>query len=211
MTDREAFMGLKDELTVCQACPLFETRERLVMDDFKEGAQIMLLGEAPGGHEATQSGRPFSGQAGKILDDLLLNVGLTRDQVYLTNLVKCRPTQASLKPRYGNYKNRKPKPGEIKACAPYALREIELIRPTLVVTLGAVPFSFFYPGKVSMSQVHGRLYRHEKTGTLLFSLYHPASLIYRPTLKDVYQADLAYLARLIALGGKINHERICHI
>lgn len=154
---------------------------------------IMMIGEAPGEHEVLQ-GRPFVGKAGKNLDAFLDVVGLSRDDIYITNAVKIRPTKTSLK---GRLSNRPPTRLEQARFAPWLLEELDLVAPKIVVTLGNTPLRALLGQGVVIGDYHGRL-----TETMLcnklFALYHPAAVIYNRSLMDTYQKDLLMLKALVS-------------
>ena len=162
-----------------------------VFGEGKQGAQLMLVGEAPGKEETIQN-RPFVGKAGKILDTFLEGVQLKRAELYITNAVKYRPYK--LNPRTGGKSNRTPGRKEIAFCNAFLLQELREIAPKLVVTLGNVPL-FAVTGRAEISSMHGKL--HDISGLLLFPLYHPASIIYNPSLLEVYNADMVKLKEIV--------------
>ncbi len=203
---------LHQNIAHCQRCHLCQTRVKAVLDHLPaKPVRLMLLGEAPGGHEATVSGEPFSGQAGEILQAFLDKIALSREALYVTNLVKCRPTQTSKRPRYGKYANRKPKKDEIAICAPYVVKEIELIRPSLLVSLGKTPTEWIFQKSVVMARVHGNLYYKETWDVFVYVMYHPASLLYNRSLQEAYEKDMAQLKVLLQKEGISRYENFCHI
>ena len=157
-------------------------------------AQLMLIGEAPGAKE-TELRRPFVGAAGKNLDEFLCVIKKDRPDIYISNIVKFRPYKVH--PTRGTKSNRPPKSGEIKLCLPYLLREIEVIAPKIVVTLGNTALKSVLGDKnITIGSCHGTLIPFsESTG--VFALYHPASIIYNRSLKEVYSADLNHLYELL--------------
>ena len=163
----------------------------IVFGEGPRGAKLMLIGEAPGQQEALM-GRPFVGRAGKNLDGYIEATGLDRSEMYVTNTVKFRPTRIS---PAGRTVNRTPTQEEISLFLPFLLREIELASPGVIVTLGNVPLRALTGGKLAIGEVHGCA--TELSGRRLFPMYHPASLIYNPSLKPVYAADMAKLALVI--------------
>lgn len=165
------------------------TLPRLVMGEGPLGATVMLVGEAPGGQEE-QAGRPFVGKAGQNLNRFLELAGLAREEVYITNAVKFRPTRVGKTGRIGN---RPPTSGEIARFQPWLLREIRLIRPRIIVTLGNVPLRAVTGKALTIGQVHGTVLEDLVEGTQVFALYHPASIIYNRALADVYEADVRKL------------------
>ena len=174
----------------CEGCTLFETRTKVVFNGVPAAKPLILLGEAPGGHEDTVSGVPFSGQAGQDLTNFLEGVSIDRDKCYITNAVKCRPTKPSKRPRYGNFANRKPTAGEIKCCHHFLEEEIDVLGSQIIVTLGIVPLQVFSK-KLQLKEVHGTPIAYEDK--IIFPLYHPASVIYNSSLKETYEEDLRKL------------------
>ncbi len=171
------------EVCTCLKCALAKTRQRAVPGEGPLDAELMFAGEAPGWHE-NQQGRPFVGPAGQFLEELLRSIGLTRQQVYITNVVKCRPPQ-----------NRDPLPIEIEACADYLDRQLALIRPLVVVTLGRYSMAKFFPG-ATISRIHGTARRlvHPAAGPLTaFAMYHPAAALHQPSLRAVVEQDMLKL------------------
>ncbi len=168
-----------------------------------DGPDIMLIGEAPGEQEALQ-GRPFVGKAGRNLDGFLDVVGLKRADIYISNVVKIRPTKASEK---GRLSNRPPNKEELALFTPYLYEEILLVRPRIIVTLGNVALKALAGSRAVIGTMHGVpaevTVTHEKqTETVkLFPLYHPASIIYNRALQEVYQADLLALKEWLAAFG----------
>lgn len=143
----------------------------------------MFIGEAPGYHEDRQ-GKPFVGPAGKFLDELLASIDLKREDVFIANVVKCRPPN-----------NRDPQPAEISACDPFLQRQIRAIQPKVVVTLGRFSMAKFFPGE-SISRIHGRARR--QGGVIYFPLYHPAAALHQPALRRTIEEDFRKLPDLIA-------------
>ncbi len=160
----------------------------LVHGEGRPGARVMLVGEAPGEQETLQQ-RPFVGKAGKNLDEFLALSGIDRAELYVSNAVKFRPTKLSAA---GRVVNRPPNQEEVKLFLPWLKREIALVSPELVVSLGNVPLrALLGPGHV-IGDVHGRFL--EADGVRLYPMYHPASLIYNPALRPVYAEDIGRLA-----------------
>ncbi len=151
-------------------------------------AEIMFVGEAPGRQEDLK-GEPFVGAAGKFLDELLASIGLSRDEIYITNVVKSRPASG---PPPG--RNRAPSPEEIEACAPWLIEQIEIIKPRLIVTLGRIALEHFLPGR-KIASVHGR--PQALDGVTVLPLYHPAMALYRRDWTAVLKRDFRQIARLV--------------
>ena len=164
-----------DDVLKCPRCDLSLARNNVVIGSGPMDAKILLLGEAPGRNEDKQ-GKPFVGAAGKVLNGVLEDAGISRDTVYITNAVKCRPP-----------KNRVPKKEEIEACSPYLKKQLEVIAPRFVVLLGKTAAETFLGRKVSMAEEHGKPFLHE--GMTVMITYHPAAIIYNRKLKEAIEAD----------------------
>ena len=157
--------------------------------------KLMLIGEAPGEQE-TLMGRPFVGKAGKNLDHFLELAGMRREEIYISNAVKIRPTKTG---KTGRISNRPPTKEEIALFRPWLLREIDLVAPQVIATLGNVPlFAVTGNKRLTIGEAHGRVMEAGETGRRLFALYHPASLIYNRALEPVYEQDVRALAAWIA-------------
>lgn len=152
--------------------------------------RLMLIGEAPGEQETLQ-GRPFVGKAGKNLDRFLELAQLKREEIYISNAVKLRPTKVG---KSGRVSNRPPTTEEIALFRPWLMKEIAMVRPAMIATLGNVPLRAVTASKETIGQVHGRVIPAGEMGLPLFALYHPASLIYNRSLEGVYEADVRMLA-----------------
>ncbi len=163
-------------------------RKLLVFGEGRVGAPVMMIGEAPGEQESLQ-GRPFVGKAGKNLDAFLEQAGMDRASLYVTNVVKFRPTRRS---EAGRVVNRPPTQEEIKLFLPWLLKEIELVDPRYIITLGNVPLKALTGRGSGIGDMHGRFI--EWQGRRLFAMYHPASVIYNPGLKAVYSRDIVAFA-----------------
>lgn len=165
-------------------------KKALVYGEGDVHARLMLIGEAPGEQEAIQ-GRPFVGRAGKNLDMFIESTGLARKDMYITNVVKFRPSRIS--PR-GRTVNRTPNREEIALCRPFLMREIERVNPEIIVTLGNVPLTALMGAQCAIGQAHGRII--EKDNMRIYPMYHPAAIIYNRSLQEVFAADMAKLAGL---------------
>jgi len=174
-------------MLTCQECGLAKGRTRVVPGEGPEPAEIMFIGEAPGFHEDRQ-GRPFVGPAGQFLEELLGLVGLRRDQVYIGNVVKCRPPN-----------NRDPLPTEIAACKHWLDAQIRLVNPQIIVTLGRYSMARWFPGQ-SISKVHGRPV--ERDGVLIFPMYHPAAALHQNSLRAAIEEDMRKLPDLLEKVGQ---------
>lgn len=173
---------LHQEILSCNKCPLFEQRTQAVPGEGSSSAQLMFVGEAPGFQEDLQ-GRPFVGPAGRLLDKLLNSVGLHRDDVFITNVVKCRPPH-----------NRDPFPGEITACSHFLEQQTALIQPKIVVPLGRHALANWFPGE-SISKVRAK--PRQMNGSTILPLYHPAAALHNPALRETVQHDFQEVARLL--------------
>ena len=169
----------------CTGCPLHRGRTNAVPGEGSPAAELMFIGEGPGFHEDRQ-GRPFVGPAGQLLEGLLASIGTNREDVFIANMVKCRPPD-----------NRDPEPGEISACSKYLERQIELVNPKLIVTLGRFSLGRFFPGE-SVTRARGKL-RH-KDGRNIFPVLHPAAALRRPELRKTLVDDFRAIAGLLEAG-----------
>ena len=181
------------EVAGCTKCRLAEGRTQVVFGVGDPNADLMFVGEAPGYHE-DQQGKPFVGQAGKLLDKLLAGIGLARDQVYVANVLKCRPPG-----------NRDPQPDEIEACESHLFRQISLIEPKVVATLGNFATKLLSGKPTGITRVHGAEQETRLGGrrVLLYPLYHPAAALYTPAMLKVLEEDFS---RLPALLGRAVEE-----
>ena len=175
------------EVSGCTKCRLAQGRTQVVFGVGDPSADLMFVGEAPGFHE-DQQGKPFVGQAGKLLDKLLAGIGLERDQVYVANVLKCRPPG-----------NRDPQPDEIEACEGHLFRQISLIEPKVVATLGNFATKLLSGKPTGITRVHGAEQEATLGGrrVLLYPLYHPAAALYTPAMLKVLEADFARLPELL--------------
>ena len=165
----------------------------LVFGEGPQNPKLMLIGEAPGEQESLQ-GRPFVGKAGKNLDHFLELVGLVRGEIYISNVVKFRPTQTGAT---GRLSNRPPTKEEIALFRPWLMAEIARVNPGVIATLGNVPLQAVTNSRLTIGEAHGQLMTAGETGRPLFALYHPASLIYNRTLAPVYEQDVRKLAEIL--------------
>jgi uracil-DNA glycosylase len=175
--------ALREEASVCTKCRLAQTRTQVVFGVGNPNADLMFVGEAPGFHE-DQQGFPFVGQAGKLLDKLLAGIGLMRADVYIANVLKCRPPG-----------NRDPMPDEKEACEPYLFRQIALIEPRVVATLGNHATKQLTGKDIGITRVHGKEQDVTLGGRrlLLYPLYHPAAALYTPAMLNVLEEDFRRL------------------
>ena len=172
-----------EEVTGCPLCELSRSRNHAVPGEGNIHSRIMFIGEGPGWHE-DQQGRPFVGNAGKFLNELLAKAGLEREDVFITNVVKCRPPG-----------NRDPLPDEIAACSTYLERQMKAIDPDVVVTLGRFSMAKFFPGE-RISRIHGQA---KKIGRrLVVPMYHPAAALHQAALRGAIEDDFAKLPKMLA-------------
>ena len=179
--------SLNNEIKNCTDCELSIQRTKVVPGEGPENASILFIGEAPGWNE-DQQGRPFIGAAGQFLDQLLASIGLDRQKVFIANVVKCRPPE-----------NRDPLPGEIQACRKWLDRQIEVIQPKMIVTLGRYSMVRFFPGE-AISKIHGK--PRKKDGIIYFPMYHPAAALHQGGLREVLKADMQKIPELLGQMGK---------
>lgn len=190
---------LREAVRSCRNCDLALTRNNVVCGNRDQGCGIFLAGEAPGGDEDL-TGQPFTGQAGRELEEFLSILNLSRQDVYIGNVVKCRPTKPSTRGRYGDYANRKPLVKEINACANWFDEEIRLVNPKIIVTLGGVPLSRILGRTVRVGDYRGKAIFSRRYGCHLFPLFHPASVIYDRSKKDIYVQDLVKLKEFLSVA-----------
>ena len=183
MNAEETLAKIAKEVSVCTKCDLHRSRKKAVPGEGPTHAEIMFIGEGPGFHENEQ-GRPFVGASGKFLDELLAQAGVTRADVWITNVVKCRPPQ-----------NRDPLPDEIETCTSnYLDRQIEIVGPSIIVTLGRFSMGKFFKG-AKISQIHGKM---QKVGDhFVIAMFHPAAALHQAALKPAIMADFAKLPELL--------------
>jgi DNA polymerase len=178
---------IEREIRSCKKCALWHTKTDYVPGEGSKDAEIMFIGEAPGREEDLQ-GRPFVGNAGKLLTEMIENIlGLKRGDVFIANILKCRPPN-----------NRDPLPEEVEACSPYLLRQLEVIKPSVVVCLGRYSANFIFnlfgikfPG---ISRVRGEV--KEVGGIRIIAIYHPAAVLYRPQLRDAFEKDFRRITEI---------------
>ncbi|MFN2468765.1 MAG: uracil-DNA glycosylase [Gaiellaceae bacterium] len=187
MPDPAALAAYEDATLACTRCRLAQTRTQVVFGSGDPCADLMFVGEAPGFHE-DRLGLPFVGQAGKLLDRLLGEIGLSRADVYIANTLKCRPPG-----------NRDPVPDEIEACERHLFRQIELIEPRVVATLGNFATKLLSGKQHGITRVHGQEQETTLGGrrVLLYPLYHPAAALYTPRMLQVLQQDFARIPGLL--------------
>jgi len=187
LTRRAELERRSAEWAGCTRCPLSESRTQVVIGSGDADADLMFVGEAPGFHEDKQ-GVPFVGQAGQLLESLLEEIGLTRERVFIANVLKCRPPG-----------NRDPLPGEIEACQGHLFTQIQLIRPVVICTLGNFATKLLSGQPHGITRVHGRAQPRRIAGVdlVLYPIFHPAAALYTPAMMDTLRADFAKLPELL--------------
>jgi DNA polymerase len=183
---------LYEEMRDCQKCSLCQGRTNLVFGAGNEKAEIVFVGEAPGYYE-DKEGKPFVGQAGKVLDKLLDSIGLKREDVYIANVLKCRPPE-----------NRDPLPEEIQTCKPYLFKQIEIIKPRVVCTLGNFATQTILEKKVGITKVRGKPL--EVKNFFIFPLFHPAAALHQNWVLEPLKEDFRKLKEFLASGVEVKPE-----
>ncbi|HEY6287391.1 MAG TPA: uracil-DNA glycosylase [Ktedonobacteraceae bacterium] len=183
MSTEEILDEVAAEVSTCTKCDLCKGRTKAVPGEGNQHARIMFIGEGPGYHEDTQ-GRPFVGPAGQFLVELLASINLKRTDVFITNVVKCRPPG-----------NRDPLPAEINACNDYLERQIAAIDPQVIVTLGRFSMAKFFGGE-KISSIHGRARKID--GRICIAMYHPAAGLHQQSLKDTIRSDFKKIPQIMA-------------
>ncbi len=188
---REALKAVYEEARGCVRCPLHQTRNTVVFGAGHADADLMFVGEAPGANE-DRMGLPFVGQAGKLLDKLLAEIGLERKQVWICNVLKCRPPD-----------NRDPHPNEIESCQGYLRSQVDLIEPVAICTLGNFSTKLLRADSTGISRLHGRpeVRIIGSRAVRLYPLYHPAAALYTPSTLETLRADFHRIPELLALGA----------
>jgi DNA polymerase len=188
---REQLKAVYEQAKGCTRCPLHQTRTTVVFGSGNADADLMFIGEAPGANEDKQ-GIPFVGQAGKLLDKLLGEIGLDRRQVFVVNTVKCRPPN-----------NRDPHPNEIESCNGYLRSQVELIQPTVICTLGNFSTKLLRGDNTGISRLHGQpeVRTIGARAIRLYPLYHPAAALYTPSTLEILRTDFHRIPELLALGA----------
>jgi uracil-DNA glycosylase family 4 len=188
-----ALTQLCEEIVACQDCELAQYRTKVVPGEGAEDADLLFIGEAPGWHE-DQQGRPFVGPAGQFLDQLLASIGLRREEVYIANVIKCRPPQ-----------NRDPLPAEIQSCGKWLDRQIEIIQPQMIITLGRYSLARYFPNQ-SISKIHGK---PRKSGDVVYyPMYHPAAALHQGSLRRIIEADMLKIPQILAQGKDLPQDEV---
>ena len=193
MNAEETLAQIALEVSTCQDCALHQTRNKTVPGAGPASSDIMFIGEGPGFHENEQ-GLPFVGAAGKFLDELLAQANLVRADVWIGNVVKCRPPS-----------NRDPQPDELTACARYLDRQIEAIDPRIIVTLGRFSMGKYFPG-ARIGAIHGQMRRIGDR--YIIAMYHPAAALHQGNLKPVIKADFAQLPELLKQASQMLEQEV---
>ncbi len=185
---RERLVEVYEEAAACIRCPLAETRTKVVFGAGNADAELMFVGEAPGAEEDRQ-GLPFVGRAGQLLGELLAGIGMSRQDVFIANVLKCRPPG-----------NRDPQPLEIEACRPYLFEQVRLIQPKVVCTLGNFATKLLSGNPAGITRVRGTPQVHELGGQAVFllPLFHPAAALRTPAVKETLRRDFETLPKLLA-------------
>ncbi len=191
MSTEEILKEVAAEVSVCTKCDLCKGRTKAVPGEGNPHAQVMFIGEGPGFHEDKQ-GRPFVGPAGQFLEELLASINLKRADVFITNVVKCRPPG-----------NRDPLPAEIDACNGYLDRQIAAINPQVIVTLGRFSMAKFFGGE-KISTIHGRARKVD--GRMCIAMYHPAAGLHQQSLKESIRTDFKKIPQVIAEAERLAAE-----
>ncbi len=181
--------SLQEEVLACKKCPLARTRTKVVFGDGNDSAEVMFIGEAPGYYE-DQQGKPFVGAAGQLLDKLLSSIGFGREDVYIANVLKCRPPQ-----------NRDPASEEIETCKPFLLKQIEIIKPKVLCTLGNFATRLIMNKSVNISRVHGQKFTDQ--GFVIFPIFHPAAALHATTNLSALEFDFQRLKTVLEEGVEI--------
>ncbi len=184
---------LAEEISKCTRCGLHRGRTNVVPGEGPEHADILLIGEAPGFHE-DQQGRPFVGSAGKFLEELLESIGLARTDVFIANVIKCRPP-----------KNRDPLPEEIESCRPFLDRQVELLKPKVIVTLGRFSMARAFPN-ARISRTHGQPRKID--GVVYYPMYHPAAALHQPSLRQVIAEDMKRIPELLRQAAQMDESTL---
>jgi uracil-DNA glycosylase family 4 len=191
MSSEELLKEVAVEVSTCSKCNLCKGRTKAVPGEGSLSAKVLFIGEGPGFHEDRQ-GRPFVGPAGQFLEELLESINLRRSDVFITNVVKCRPPN-----------NRDPLPEEIAACNEYLDRQIAVLKPRVIVTLGRFSMAKFF-GNEKISAIHGRA--RKKDGYICIAMYHPAAGLHQNSLKDVIREDFKKIPLVIAEAERMAAE-----
>lgn len=186
ISQKKSWQELKQKITKCELCELHKTRTQIVFGVGNIKADLLLIGEAPGANEDLK-GEPFVGRAGMLLNEMLKSIGLKRENVYIANILKCRPPN-----------NRDPLPVEVKTCTSYLLQQIDLIKPKLIVAVGRIAAQFLLNTTESMSHLRGGSYKFGPNDTPLLVTYHPAYLLRSPREKSKAYTDMLLIKKMLS-------------
>ena len=181
--EKESLQKLKKEVERCKRCPLFRTRTHIVFGEGNEDAEIMFVGEAPG-REEDLSGKPFIGRAGKLMDGVFEKIGLRRKDIYIANCIKCRPPE-----------NRNPKPEELLMCLPYLEKQVEIIKPKIIICLGKFAAQQLTGSTLPISVLRGRTMKYREVTAI--PTFHPAYLLRNPHAADSFKEDLIKAMKMV--------------
>jgi len=184
---------LCEEIGACRECELAKYRTKVVPGEGAGDADLVFIGEAPGWHE-DQQGRPFVGPAGQFLDQLLASIGLRREEVYIANVIKCRPPQ-----------NREPLPAEIQSCRKWLDRQIEIIQPQMVITLGRYSLARYFPND-SIGKVHGK--PRKLGGVIYYPMYHPAAALHQGSLRRTIETDMLKIPQILTQDKDLSEDAV---
>jgi uracil-DNA glycosylase len=195
---RERLVEIFKQVETCTKCPLHETRTKAVFGAGNADADLMFVGEAPGAAE-DQQGLPFVGRAGQLLNELLTEIGMSRQDVFIANVLKCRPPG-----------NRDPQPLEIESCRPYLFEQVRLIEPKVICTLGNFSTKLLTGSQAGITSVRGTPQVHELGGRVVFllPLFHPAAALRTPAMKETLRGDLRALPELLASPTPVLAEEL---
>lgn len=188
--DKLTLDTLKQDVAQCTACSLHQSRTQTVFGVGNPAAKLMVIGEAPGFHE-DQQGEPFVGRAGQLLTAMLKSIGFHREDVYIANILKCRPPN-----------NRDPEPNEVETCTPFLDKQIALIKPEVLLAVGRIAAHYLLKTKASLESLRGRLHHYSATEIPLIITYHPAYLLRSPGDKKKAYIDLQFAARTLTEQSK---------
>jgi DNA polymerase len=187
-TSAHSLDGIKKQALACTLCDLHKTRTNVVFGVGNEHAEVMFIGEAPGANEDLQ-GEPFVGRAGMLLNSMLKSIGLKREDVYIANILKCRPPN-----------NRDPSPSEVKLCTPYLQQQIAIIKPKILIAVGRIAAQFLLNTTEPMSRLRGNIYQYGPQKIPLLVTYHPAYLLRSPSEKRKAYTDFLMIKKAISEG-----------
>jgi len=196
-TKKELLEELKKEVEKCQKCVLYKTRIKTVFGEGDPDAKLMFVGEGPG-YEEDKQGRPFVGAAGELLTKIILAMGLTREKVYIANIVKCHPLK--IPDSYLRNNDRPPNKQEIENCLPFLKKQIMIIRPRIICCLGSTAASVLTKREEPISELRGKIFKYEEdNGIEIIPTYHPAALLRNPSLKPLVWKDMKVVMKILGL------------